>query len=43
MKNYKGNTYPPEAITTKNDEVLSICEVKRMNFWGCNNTHLQFT
>lgn len=34
--------YPPEAITTKYDEVLSAREVKRMNFRGSNNTHLHF-
>jgi hypothetical protein len=32
--------YPPQSITTKNDEMISISKVKRMDIWGCNKTHL---
>jgi hypothetical protein len=33
-------TYRPQAITTKNDETISISEVKRMDIRGCNKSHL---
>lgn len=42
MKNFKTGTYPPEAIAAKNDEVLSVCKVKRMKIWSSNNAHLPF-
>ena len=33
--------YPPQAIAAKNDEAVSLHQVKRMNIWDCNDTHLQ--
>ena len=35
--------YPPEPITAKNDEVVSLCKVKRMNIRYSRNTHLHVT
>ena len=34
-------TYPPQAITSKNDEMLCIGNFKSIDIRACNKTNLQ--